>query len=66
MSETHLAQAAQAVNAVSHVRSTPQMWGRHVSASIDFWSFLLLPTLFLVYICLEFSGFLVEVLGDKV
>ena len=65
MAGSRLAQQTQSVHAFSHLRSTPQMWGRHISASVDFWSFVLLPIFFTLYIGLEFSGRLVGALSGS-
>jgi len=56
---TELEKTAQALNKHSFTSSTPQKWGKHLSARIDSWAAALLPVFFCVYLALEFSGFFV-------
>ena len=45
--------------ALSHVQSTPQKWGRHISAQLDFLMSILLSGLFFLYLAFEFGGIIV-------
>mmetsp|Transcript_7479 Transcript_7479/g.11008 ORF Transcript_7479/g.11008 Transcript_7479/m.11008 type:complete len:150 (+) Transcript_7479:369-818(+) len=55
-SRDRLKKTSQQMNAMSHLHSTAQKWGRHISAKIDFIAFVALPLIFFSYVFFEFSG----------
>ena len=56
--ELDMHKAGQNINRHSFMQSTPQKWGKHIAAEIDYYSFLILFILFLCYLAVELSGFI--------
>ena len=59
--EEDMHKAAQNINRHSFMQSTPQKWGKHIAAEIDYYSFLILFILFLCYLAVELSGFITHI-----